>query len=81
MGWPQPKTTLQNNNTTNVGVTNFTTIAKGIKSLDMRLLLIRYHESQGQFLFYWSQGTANKGDYSTKHHPPIYHEYKRAIHA
>ena len=37
MVWPQPKTPLKTDNTIAVGVTNFTTVAKRIKSMEMSL--------------------------------------------
>ena len=49
MGWTQPKTPLQTENTTAIGVTNFTTVAKRIKSMDMLILWLRCRKSQGQF--------------------------------
>ena len=44
----------------------------------MKLWCIRYRESQEKFRYYWAPGTKNEGDYSTKHHPTIHHEAKRA---
>ena len=52
MGWTQPKKPLKYYNTTNIGVTHFTTVAKHIKSMDMRLWWLRCCKSQGQFRFY-----------------------------
>eukprot|EP00804_Cyclotella_cryptica_P025032 CCRYP_015948-RA/>CCRYP_015948-RA protein AED:0.28 eAED:0.33 QI:0/0/0/0.75/1/1/4/0/587 len=37
MGWPQPKSPIQTDNTTALGVANKTIIAKRMKSMDMRL--------------------------------------------
>ena len=44
----------------------------------MKLWSLRDRESQDQFRYYWAPGSDNEGDYSTKHHPPIYNEAKRA---
>eukprot|EP00804_Cyclotella_cryptica_P010879 CCRYP_008805-RA/>CCRYP_008805-RA protein AED:0.45 eAED:0.45 QI:0/-1/0/1/-1/1/1/0/127 len=49
MGWPQPKSHIQTDNTTALGVANKTIIDKKMKSMDMRLWWLRCHESQGQF--------------------------------
>ena len=81
MGWPQPKTPVQTDNSTASGVVNKTIIPRKMKSMDMRLWWLRDRESQGQFRFYWDKGSNNWADYHTKHHPPIYHESNRHIHA
>jgi len=77
MGWPQPKTPIQTDNSTAVGVTNNTIVPKRTKSMDMRFHWLRCREAQGQFRFYWAKGPDNEGDYHTKAHPDIYHETKR----
>ena len=78
MGWPQPQTPIQTDNSTAVGFTNKTIVNKATKSAYMKLWWLRDRESQEQFRYYWAPGSENEGDYSTKHHPPIYHEAKRA---
>ena len=78
MGWPQPQTPIQKDNSTSVGFTNKTIAKKATKSADMKLRWLRDRESQEQFSYYWVPGSENEGDYSTKYHPPIYHEAKRA---
>ena len=81
MGWPQPKSPLQTDNSTADGVVNNTIVPKRLKSMDLRLHWLRCREAQGQFRFYWDKGTANWADYPTKHHPPCYHEGQRLLHA
>jgi hypothetical protein len=81
MGWPQPPSPIQTDNSTAVGFTNDTIIARRIKMLCLRLHWLRCRESQGQFRFYWDKGTNNIADYHTKHHPPAYHLAHRATHA
>ena len=78
MGWTQPKTPIQTDNSTEVGFTNKTIVKKATKSSDTKLWWLRDRESQEQFRYYWAPGSENEGDYSTKYHPPIYHEAKRA---
>ena len=78
MGWPQPQTPIQTENSTVVGFTNKKIVNKATKSADTKLWWIRDRESQEQFRYYWAPGSENEGDYSTKHHPPIYHEAKIA---
>ena len=81
MGWPQPKSPIQTNNTTALGVANKTIITKKMKSMDMRLWWLRCRESQGQFHYYWAPGAHNHADYPTKAHPDIYHKSMRPTHA
>jgi len=81
MGWPQTKSPLQTDNSTAVGVTNKTIVPKQTKSMDMRFYWLRCRSAQGQFRFYWAPGNFNWADYSTKHHPPLYHESHRPTHA
>ena len=78
MGWPQPQTPIQTDNSTAVGFRNKTIINKATKSADMKLSWLRDREPQEQFRYYCAPGSENEGYYSTKHHPPIYHEAKRA---
>ena len=78
MGWPQPQTPIQIDNSTAVGFTDKTIVNKATKKSDMKLWWLRDRESQEQFRYYWAPGSENEGDYSTKHHPPIYHEAKRS---
>ena len=73
MGWPQPKSPIQVDNTTAVGVTNKTLVPKQTKSMDMRFYWLRCRMAQGQFRVYWAPGPTNEADYTTKHHPPQHH--------
>ena len=51
MGWPQPPTPIQTDNTTAEGVVNNKFFTKKIKSIDLRLHWLRYWEAQKQFSF------------------------------
>jgi hypothetical protein len=83
MGWPQPQrqSPIQTDNLTAVGVTNKTIVPKRSKMVDMRLWWLRCWGSQNQFHYYCNAGLKNWADYSTKHHPNIYHEAHRPTHA
>jgi hypothetical protein len=81
MGWPQPKSPIQTDNSTTVGFVNDTIIQRRIKMLWMCLHWLQCREAQGQFRFNWNKGTTNLADYSTKHHPPAYHLAHRPTHA
>jgi hypothetical protein len=81
MGWPQPRSPVQTDNSTAIGVTNKTIVPKRAKMMDMRLWWLRCRGSQKQFRYYWDAGSKNWADYSTKHHPDTYHEAHRPTHA
>jgi hypothetical protein len=81
MGWPQPKSPIQTDNSTAAGFIQDTIIQRRIKMIWMRLHWLRCREAQGQFRFYWEKGSTNMADYHTKHHPPAYHIAHRATHA
>ena len=77
MKWSQPKSPLQMDNSTAAGVVNNTIVQKKLKKMERRLHWLRCREAQGQFRYYWASGNLNWGDYSTKHHPHLYHEARR----
>ena len=81
MGWPQARSPVQIDNFTAIGVTNKTIVAKRAKMMDMRLWWLQCRGSPKQFRYYWDTGSKNWADYSTKHHPYIYHEAQRATRA
>lgn len=81
MGWPQPKSPIQIDNSTAAGFVNDTIVQRRIKMLWMRLHWLRCRAAQGQFRFYWDKGSTNLADYHTKHHPPAYHLAHRHTHA
>ena len=76
MKWLQPKSPIQKDNSTAAGVVNNNIAPKKLKTMDRRLHWLRCREAQGQFRYYWASGSLNWGDYSTKYHPPLYHESK-----
>ena len=73
MEWKKPMAPIQTDNTTAAGVVNNTIIPKKSKSMDLLFWRLKCRKSQQQFRYYWAPGRDNWGDYSTKHHPPIYH--------
>jgi len=81
MGWNQPKSPIQTDNSTAAGFVHDTIIQRRIKMIWMRLHWLRCRAAQGQFRFYWEKGSTNLADYHTKHHPPAYHIAHRATHA
>jgi hypothetical protein len=81
MGWKQPRSPIQVDNSTAEGYVNNTIVTKRLKSIDMRINWLKDRESQGQFRIYWDKGSHNLADYHTKHHPPEYHIAHRQTHA
>jgi len=81
MGWPQPKSPIQTDNSTASGVVNNTIVPRRSKMMDMRFWWLRCRASQDQFRYYWDAGSKNWADYHTKHHPESYHEAHRTTHA
>jgi hypothetical protein len=79
MGWPQPRTPIQMDNSTAISITNLTIVLQKTKSMDLRLWWLHCQESQQQFRYYWDKSSHNWADYHTKHHPPIYHKANRPI--
>ncbi len=69
MGWPQPKSPIQTDNSTAAGVTNNTIVPCWSK---MMVWWLHCRKSQAQDQF--AAGTKNWADYHTKHHPDTYHE-------
>ncbi len=74
MGWPQPKSPIQADDSTTAGVTNKTIVPRRAKMIDMHFWWLRCRASQDQFRYYWDAGSKNWADYHTKHHPDTYHE-------
>ncbi len=81
MGWPQPKSPIQIDNSTAAGVTNKTIVPCRAKMMDMGLWWLLCRGSQDQFRYYWDAGSKNWADYHTKHHPDTYHEAHQLTHA
>jgi hypothetical protein len=77
MGHKQPKTPMQTDNSTALGVVNSNIQPRRTKSMDMRFYWLRDRDSQGQFRYYWKPGPTNLADYWTKHHPASHHIEKR----
>ena len=80
MGHKQPRTPIQCDNSTAIGVMNNKIQPKRTKAMCMRYHWLQDREMQGQFCFYWKPGKQNLADYWTKHHCPAHHtEMKKHI--
>jgi len=77
MGHPQPKTPIQMDNSTALGVVTNTIQPKRTKAMDMRFHWLRDRAARSQFRWIWRPGTLNLADYWTKHHCPAHHQNMR----
>jgi hypothetical protein len=57
MGWPQPRSPIQVDNSTAEGFANNTIIVKRMRAIKMQLNWPKDQEAQGQFCFFWDKGT------------------------
>jgi hypothetical protein len=81
MGWPQPKSPIQMDNSTATGVANKTMVPCQAIMMDMHFWWLRSRASQDQCCYNWDAGSKNWADYHTKHHPDTYHEVHQSTHA
>jgi hypothetical protein len=79
MGWPQPATPIQTDNSVAHGIANDTVKQRRSRAIDMRFYWIRDRVRQGQYRIHWQQGSDNLADYFTKHHAPTHHRLKRPL--
>ena len=79
MGWKQPPTPMQTDNSTANGIINRTVKQQKSKAMDMRFYWIRDRTEQKQFKIFWAPGSLNLGDYFTKHHAPAHHRNVRPL--
>jgi hypothetical protein len=79
MGYPQPTTPIQTDNSTAAGLANNTIKQNKSRHIDMRYHWIRDRVVQGQFNIFWDAGSNNLADYFTKHHAPIHHQNVRPL--
>jgi hypothetical protein len=77
MGWPQPATPMQTDNSTACGIANDTIKQQRSRAIDMRFYWVRDRTKQGHFDIFWKPGSTNLADYFTKHHPAKHHQLMR----
>jgi hypothetical protein len=78
MGYPQPPTPVQVDNSTVNGFANNQIKQQKSKAMQMRFYWIQDRVKQKQFHIYWRPGSTNLADYFTKHHPAAYHQQIRS---
>ena len=79
MGYPQPPTPIQVDNSTAYGIANDNIKIQRSKAIDMRFYWVRDRIDQNQFKVYWRPGKTNLADYVTKHHTSTHHRLMRPI--
>jgi hypothetical protein len=77
LGYSQPPTPLETDNTTATGYTNGTIKQKRTRAMYMRFYWVKDRVKQGQFNVFWGPGYRNLADYFTKHHSPAHHKRMR----
>jgi hypothetical protein len=73
MGYPQPATPMQTDNSTACGIANSNIKQQRSRAIDMRFYWVRDRQQQGHFNIFWAPGTDNLAD--VLHHQamrPIY---------
>ena len=79
MGYPQPPTPVQVDNSTACRIANDNIKLQRSKAIDMRFYWVRDRVDQNQFKVYWRPGKTNLADYVTKHHASTHHRLMRPI--
>ena len=77
MGHKQPRTPMQIDNSTAIGVANKNIQPRRTKVMDMRFHWLHDQEAQNYFKFYWRPGKLKLADYWTKHHSATHHRHMR----
>jgi hypothetical protein len=77
MGYKQPPTPIQTNNSTAHGVVTNNIQPQCTKAMDMRFHWLRCRDAQGQFRYYWCPGPNNQADYWTNYHCAAHYIKKR----
>ena len=73
MGYPQPATPVQTDNSTACGIANDNIKQQRPRAIDMRFYWVFDGVHEGQFNIYWGPAGTNLADYYTKHHPARHH--------
>jgi hypothetical protein len=77
MGWPQPATPVQTDNSTACGIANDNIKQQRSRSINMRFYWVRDRKQQGHFNILWRPGKTNLADYYLKHHSAAHHQEMR----
>jgi hypothetical protein len=78
MGWLQPATPIQTDNSTACGIANNNIKLLQSHAMDMRFYWVHDHRT-GTFSYLWKPGTTNFADYFTKHHAAWHHQLMQPV--
>jgi hypothetical protein len=79
MGWPQPATPVQTDNSTACGIANDNIKQQRSGSIDMHFYWVRDPKQQGHFDIMWRPGKTNLANYYSKNHSAAHHQDIRPI--
>jgi hypothetical protein len=79
IGYPQPVTPIQTDNSTACNFANDTIKQQRSRAIDTRFYWVRDRVKQGHFYIYWGPGQFNLADYYTKHHSLAHHQRMRPL--
>jgi hypothetical protein len=74
MGYSQPPTLVQTDNSTACGIANDNLKQQRSRAINMRFYWVRDRVCQGQFRIHWKPGSGNLADYYTIHHSTAHHQ-------
>jgi hypothetical protein len=77
MGYPQPTTPIQLDNSMAAAFANESIKQRRSRAIDMRFYWIQDRVKQGQYHIYWAPANLNLADYFTKHHAAQHHRNMR----
>ena len=71
IGWPQPRSSIQCDNSTSVGVANDNIVQRKTKTMNMQYHWLRCSEAQFQFWLFWGYSANNLADLEQKPPSPL----------
>ncbi len=77
MGHPQPKTPVDCNNASAVGIGNDTIKHQRLRSMEMQYFWVGDKVAQGMYTLSWHPGQENLANYQSKHHIGLHHQAVR----
>jgi hypothetical protein len=79
MGWSQPATLIQTDNSTACGIANDNIKLQRSHAMDMCFYWLSDCCKQGHFHIFWKPGTTYLADYFMKHHAARHHQLMRPV--
>jgi hypothetical protein len=79
MGYPQPATPMQTDNSTACGIANSNIKQQQSRAIDMQFYWVHNQQQQGHFNIFWAPGSDNLANYFTKHFLARHHQAMHPI--